>query len=68
MNNYSIMTVATVTTEYRIKANNKKEAEEKFYSGEWYQSDDLDRDKYHPYDRNNLVRYYKLLNKRKKGL
>ena len=29
---------------------------------------DLDRDKYHPYDRNNLVRYYKLLNKRKKGL
>ncbi len=27
---------------------------------------DLDRDKYHPYDRNNLVRYYKLLNKRKK--
>tara|TARA_Y100000401_G_C8306949_1_gene217496 strand:- start:1125 stop:1298 length:174 start_codon:yes stop_codon:yes gene_type:complete len=26
---------------------------------------DLDRDKYHPYDRNNLVRYYKLLNKRK---
>ena len=42
MNNYSIMTVATVTTEYRIKANNKKEAEEKFYSGEWYQSDELD--------------------------
>tara|TARA_R100001163_G_scaffold3773_1_gene5419 strand:- start:43 stop:204 length:162 start_codon:yes stop_codon:yes gene_type:complete len=36
------MTVATVTTEYRIKANNKKEAEEKFYSGEWYQSDELD--------------------------
>ena len=27
---------------------------------------DLDRDKYHPYDRNNLVRYYKLLNKRKR--
>ena len=42
MNNYSIMTVATVTTEYRIKANNKKEAGEKFYSGEWYQSDALD--------------------------
>ena len=42
MNNYSIMTVATVTTEYRIKANNKKKAEEKFYSGEWYQSDELD--------------------------
>ena len=42
MNNYSIMTVATVTTEYRIKANNKKEAEEKFYDGEWYQSDELD--------------------------
>jgi hypothetical protein len=36
------MTVATVTTEYRIKANNKKEAEEKFYDGEWYQSDELD--------------------------
>ena len=42
MNNYSIMTVATVTTEYRIKANNKKEAEEKIDSGEWYQSDELD--------------------------
>ena len=42
MNNYSIMTVATVTTEYRIKENNKKEAEEKFYDGEWYQSDELD--------------------------
>ena len=26
---------------------------------------DLDRDKYHPHDRNNLVRYYKLLNKKK---
>ena len=42
MNKYSIMTVSTVTTEYRIKANNKKEAEEKFYNGEWYQSDELD--------------------------
>jgi len=26
------MTVATVTTEYRIKANNKKEAEETLHS------------------------------------
>jgi len=42
MNKYSIMTVSTVTTEYRIKANNKKEAEEKLYDGEWYQSDKLD--------------------------
>ena len=42
MNNYSIMTVATVTTEYRIKAKSKEEAQEKYYSGEWYQSDGLD--------------------------
>lgn len=42
MNNYSIMTVATVTTEYRIKAKSKEEAQEKFYDDEWYQSDELD--------------------------
>ena len=42
MNNYSIMTVATVTTEYRIKAKSKEEAQEKYYSGKWYQSDELD--------------------------
>jgi hypothetical protein len=36
------MTVATVTTEYRIKAKSKEEAQEKFYDGEWYQSDELD--------------------------
>ncbi len=27
---------------------------------------DMDRDYYHPYDRNNLIRYYNLLDKRKK--
>lgn len=28
---------------------------------------DMDRDDYYPSDRNNLIRYYKLLAKRKKG-
>ena len=42
MNNYSIMTVATVTTEYIVKAKNKEEAEEKFYDGDWIQSNELD--------------------------
>ena len=42
MNNYSIITVATVTTEYIVKANSKEEAEEKYYGGEHIQSDELD--------------------------
>ena len=42
MNNYSIITVATVTTEYIVKAKNKEEAEEKFYDGDWIQSNELD--------------------------
>ena len=42
MNNYSIMTVATVTTEYRIKAKSKEEAQEKFYDGEYKDTNILD--------------------------
>ena len=44
MNNYSIMTVATVTTEYIVKAKNKEEAEEKFYDGDWIQCNELNID------------------------
>ena len=42
MNNYSIITTAVVTTEYIVKAKNKEEAEEKFYDGDWIQSNELD--------------------------
>jgi len=42
MNNYSIITVAEVTTEYIVKAKNKEEAEEKFYDGDWIDSNELD--------------------------
>ena len=42
MDKYSIMTTATVTTEYIVKANNKEEAEEKYYGGEHIQSNELD--------------------------
>lgn len=42
MNNYSIITVATVTTEYIVKAENKEEAEEKFYDGEYKDTNILD--------------------------
>ena len=42
MNNYSIITVATVTTEYIVKAKNKEEAEEKFYDGEYKDTNILD--------------------------
>jgi hypothetical protein len=41
MNNYSIITVATVTTEYIVKAENKEEAEEKFYNGEYEDTNTL---------------------------
>ena len=41
MNNYSIITVATVTTEYIVKAENKEEAEEKFYDGEYIDMNEL---------------------------
>jgi len=41
MNNYSIITTAVVTTEYIVKAKNKKEAEEKFYDGEYVNSNEL---------------------------
>jgi hypothetical protein len=42
MNNYSIITVATVTTEYIVKAKNKEDAEEKFYDGEYIEEGILD--------------------------
>jgi hypothetical protein len=42
MNKYSIMTTAVVTTEYIVKANNKEEAQEKYYEGNWVQSNELD--------------------------
>ena len=41
MNNYSIITVATVTTEYIVKAENKEEAEEKLYNGEYEDTNTL---------------------------
>ena len=41
MNNYSILTVATVTTEYIVKAENKEEAEEKLYNGEYEDTNTL---------------------------
>ena len=41
MNNYSIITTAVVTTEYIVKAKNKKEAEEKFYDNEYVSMDEL---------------------------
>ena len=44
MNNYSIITTALVTTEYIVKAKNKEEAEEKFYDGDWIQSNELNID------------------------
>ena len=44
MNNYSIITTAVVTTEYIVKAKNKEEAEEKFYDGDWIQSNELNID------------------------
>jgi hypothetical protein len=42
MPNYTIITYATLNTEYKIKAKNEKEAREKYYSGEWYESGELD--------------------------
>jgi len=42
MNEYSILTTATVTTEYIVKAKNKEEAQEKYYNCEWEQSNELD--------------------------
>ena len=41
MNKYSIITVAEVTTEYIVKAKNKKEAKEKFYDGEYIDMNEL---------------------------
>ena len=52
MNNYSIITVATVTTEYIVKANNKEEAEEKFYDGEYIDMNELN---YHDEQVDNIA-------------
>ena len=41
MPNYTIITYATLNTEYKIKAKNEEEAREKYYSGEWYDSNEL---------------------------
>ena len=41
MNKYSIITIAEVTAEYIVKAKNKKEAEEKFYDGEYENMEQL---------------------------
>ena len=41
MNNYNIITYATLNTEYKIKAKNEEEAREKFYYGEWYECNEL---------------------------
>jgi len=41
MNKYSIITTAVVTTEYIVKAKNEEEAEEKFYDGEYVDSNEL---------------------------
>ena len=52
MNNYSIITVATVTTEYIVKAKNKEEAEEKFYDGEYIDMNTLN---YHDEQVDNIA-------------
>jgi len=52
MNNYSIITVATVTTEYIVKAKNKEDAEEKFYDGEYIEEGILD---YHDEQVDNIA-------------
>ena len=52
MNNYSIITVATVTTEYIVKAKNEEEAEEKFYNGEY---EDMNELNYHDEQVDNIA-------------
>ena len=52
MNNYSIITVATVTTEYIVKAKNKEEAEKKFYDGEYIDMNELN---YHDEQVDNIA-------------
>ena len=52
MNNYSIITVATVTTEYIVKAKNKEKAEEKFYNGEYIDMNELN---YHDEQVDNIA-------------
>ena len=42
MNKYSIITYATVTTEYIVEAENEEEAEDKYVNGEHLDSNDLD--------------------------
>ena len=52
MNKYSIITVATVTTEYIVKAKNEEEAEEKFYNGEY---EDMNELNYHDEQVDNIA-------------
>ena len=42
MNKYSIITYATVTTEYIVEAENEEEAEDKYVNGEHLDTNDLD--------------------------
>ena len=42
MNSYRIITYTTVTTEYIVKAENKEEAEENFYDGEYIEFNELE--------------------------
>ena len=42
MNKYSIISYATVTTEYIVEAENEEEAEDKYVNGEHLDSNDLD--------------------------
>ena len=52
MNKDSIITVATVTTEYIVKAKNEEEAEEKFYNGEY---EDMNELNYHDEQVDNIA-------------
>ena len=52
MNKYSIITIAEVTAEYIVKAKNKKEAEEKFYDGEYIDMNELN---YHDEQVDNIA-------------
>ena len=42
MNSYRIITYTTVTTEYIVEAENKEEAEENFYDGEYIEFNELE--------------------------
>ena len=52
MNKYSVRTTCVLTTEYIVKAKNKKEAEEKFYDGEYIDMNELN---YHDEQVDNIA-------------